>query len=372
MIALLLPLGIWDAIYGAMSTMMQPLYWAVSGLLVLFHWVWGVWLQMPAGVAWTLAIISLTVLVRTLMIPLFVKQINSSRNMQLMQPKIQELQKKYGHDRERLGQETMKLYREEGVNPMASCFPLLIQMPIFLSLFRVLQGASDGTVRGQWLKDRPDLVESLQSAKIFGAELASKIFPLTPFGPTQILGIILVILMVAALFVTQLQLMRKNMPPEALTGPMAQQQKMMLYLFPIIYATSAVVIPIGVLIYWLASNVWTMAQQALLIRNNPAPNTPAYIDWEERLKAKGLDPEQVMRDRREKARRTRNKGVKTRTVRGQENDVQTLQDAEGEKRPRVERQQVTRSTVRTDANGKRVVVRQQPRQQSRQQRRKKK
>ncbi len=369
------PLGIGDAFMGLMSTMMQPLYWAVSGLLVMFHWVWGVWLNLPQGAAWALAIVSLTVIVRTAMIPLFVKQINSSRNMQLLQPKMQELQKKYGSDRERLGQETMKLYKEEGVNPMASCFPLLIQMPIFLALFRVLQGASDGPVRGQWLKDRPELVESLQSAKLFGAELASRIFPLTPFGMTQILGIILVILMVGALFITQLQLMRKNMPPEALTGPMAQQQKVMLYLFPILYATSSVVIPIGVLLYWFASNVWTMAQQGILIRNNPAPNTPAYIDWEERMRAKGQDPAQIMRERREKARRKR-RGVTnastTRKVRGQ--DVTSSDDVDETTTPttpRVQRQQVSRSTVRVDADGKRVVTRRQPRQQSRAKRKKK-
>ena len=369
------PLGIGDAFMGLLSTMMQPLYWAVSGLMVMFHWVWGVWLNLPKGAAWALAIVSLTVVVRTAMIPLFVKQINSSRNMQLLQPKMQELQKKYGSDRERLGQETMKLYKEEGVNPMASCFPLLIQMPIFLALFRVLQGASDGPVRGQWLKDRPELVESLQSAKLFGAELASRIFPLTPFGMTQILGIILVILMVGALFITQLQLMRKNMPPEALTGPMAQQQKVMLYVFPIIYAMSSVVIPIGVLLYWLASNVWTMAQQGILIRNNPAPNTPAYIDWEERMRAKGLDPDQIMRERREKSRRKNKRATNastTRKVRGQDvTPTNEVDETTNPTPPKVQRQQVTRSTVRVDADGKRVVTRQQPRQQSRAKRKKK-
>ena len=369
------PLGIGDAFMGLLSTMMQPLYWAVSGLLVMFHWVWGVWLNLPKGAAWALAIVSLTVVVRTAMIPLFVKQINSSRNMQLLQPKMQELQKKYGSDRERLGQETMKLYKEEGVNPMASCFPLLIQMPIFLALFRVLQGASDGPVRGQWLKDRPELVESLQSAKLFGAELASRIFPLTPFGMTQILGIILVILMVGALFITQLQLMRKNMPPEALTGPMAQQQKIMLYVFPIIYAMSSAVIPIGVLLYWLASNVWTMAQQGILIRNNPAPNTPAYIDWEERMRAKGQDPDQIMRERREKSRRKNKRATNastTRKVRGQDvTPTDEVDETTNPTPPKVQRQQVTRSTVRVDGDGKRVVTRQQPRQQSRAKRKKK-
>ncbi|NLE96789.1 MAG: membrane protein insertase YidC [Propionibacterium sp.] len=379
MIDLFVSLSVWDSIYGGLSTMMQPLYWVVSGLLVGAHWIWGVWLNLPSGAAWTLAIVSLTIVVRSAMIPLFVRQINSSRNMQLLQPKIADLQKKYGADRERLGQETMKLYKEEGVNPMASCFPLLVQMPIFLSLFRVLQGASDNTVRGQWLKDRPEVVQSLQEAELFGAGLADRIFPLTPFGATQVFGILLVILMVAALFVTQLQLMRKNMPPEALKGQMAQQQKMMLYLFPVIYAASSTVIPIGVLLYWLASNIWTMAQQGLLIRNNPAPNTPAYIDWEERLKAKGQDPAEVLAKRREKRNKKRGRkgGATTRTVGSPASPTEVSTDAqtstdEGteDAKPKVQRQQVTRSTVRTDASGKRIVTRQQPRQQSRSQRKK--
>jgi YidC/Oxa1 family membrane protein insertase len=80
--------------------------------------------------------------------------------------------------------------------------------------------------------------------------------------------------------------MRKNMPPEALTGPFAQQQKMMLYLFPIIFAVGGINFPIGVLIYWLASNLWTMGQQFYVIRRNPAPGTPAYEAWEERRKEK--------------------------------------------------------------------------------------
>lgn len=376
MIDLFVSLGIGDSIYGALSTMMQPLYWAVSGVLVLAHWFWGIFLSLPPGAAWTLAIVSITVVVRTLMIPLFVKQINSARNMQLLQPKIQELQKKYAADRERLGQETMKLYQEEGVNPMASCFPLLIQMPIFLSLFRVLQGASDGTVRGYWLKKNPQLVESLQNSDLFGAGLAERIFPLTPFGATQIVGIILVILMVVALFITQLQMMRKNMPPSALEGPMAQQQKMMLYMFPVIYAASSTVIPIGVLVYWLASNIWTMVQQGILIRNNPAPNTPAYIDWEERMRAKGKDPDAIIAERRAKRRKkkTGSAASMTRPVRGATNDTSSPTDdtvVDEAAKPKVQRQQVNRTTVRTDEKGRRIVTRSQPARQPRSKRKKK-
>ena len=96
-----------------------------------------------------LSIIGLTLVVRAALIPLFVKQIKSSRNMQLIQPKVKELQKKYGHDREKLAQETMKLYKETGTNPFASCLPILLQMPIFLALFRLLDhAAKNGTGNG--------------------------------------------------------------------------------------------------------------------------------------------------------------------------------------------------------------------------------
>ena len=103
---------------------------------------------------WVLSIIGLTLVIRAALIPLFVKQIKSSRNMQLIQPKVKELQKKYGHDRERLAQETMKLYKETGTNPFASCLPILLQMPIFFALFRLLdQAAKNGTAKG-FMTDR--------------------------------------------------------------------------------------------------------------------------------------------------------------------------------------------------------------------------
>ncbi len=362
MIDLLLPLSIWDSIYGALSTMMQPLYWAVSGLVVMFHHLYSPIFGEDSGLSWVLSIISLTVVIRTLLIPLFIKQINSARNMQLVQPKVQELQKKYGADRQRLGEETMKLYKEEGVNPAASCLPLLLQMPIFLALFRVLEGVSNDNVRGHFFKINPDLVTSLQQSEFLGAGLADRIFPLTPFGATQVFGIVLVILMVGTLFITQLQLMRKNMPPEALTGPLAQQQKMMLYLFPVIYAFSSVIIPIGVLIYWLTSNIWTMAQQGLLIRNNPAPNTPAFIDWQERMRARGKDPDKIMADRLAKRRKVKPAPVPA-------SGGSAGSPSENEDAPRVVRQQVSRQTVRT-ADGK-AVVRRQPRSTSRSTRKKK-
>ncbi len=306
MIALetLVPLGIWDSFTGLLDTMMQPIYWAMSGIITGFHSLFSIFLDPDSGWTWALSIISLTVVIRTLMIPLFVKQINSSRKMQLLGPKVKALQDKYGADRERLGQETMKMYKEEGVNPAASCAPILIQMPIFIGLFTVLNGAARGTAIGYFFQRNTALVDSLRNAEILGAKISGTFLPFTTFGATQWVAAFLIISMTATLFVTQLQLMRKNMPPESLQGPMAQQQKMMLYMFPIIYLITGVSIPIGVMIYWLASNIWTLAQQYILIHNNPTPNTPAYIDWEERMRAKGKDPEEILRKRLGQSKKT--------------------------------------------------------------------
>lgn len=345
------------------SSMMQPLYWALSGLLALFHKLWTPVFGYHSGITWVLTIVTLVIVIRTALIPLFVKQINASRNMQLVQPKLKALQEKYGHDRERLAIEQQKLMREEGVNPAASCLPILLQMPIFLALFRVLDGAARGIPRGSFFRKDQELFNSLGDANFFGAELAGKFWPVTNFGPTHLMALVLIIGMTALLFMTQMQLMRKNMPPEALTGPMAQQQKMMLYLFPIMYLFTGVMIPIGVLLYWFTTNLWTLGQQYLLIRNNPTPNTPAYIDWQERMRAKGLDPDEIERKRREKNRRTPRATAAPTTVVTEDGTTKTTVARQGG---------ATRSTVRKDASGtKQVITRQQPVRQARSARKKK-
>jgi YidC/Oxa1 family membrane protein insertase len=295
LVPLLAPLSIWSALGDFFNTIFTPLYWAVSGLLVLFHSVWSPLLGPDSGWTWALAIVCLTIVIRIILIPLFVRQIHSSRKMQLLQPKIRELQKKYGHDRERLGQETMKLYREENANPMASCLPLLLQSPIFIALYRVLYGASQTppVAHGYWLQQNPDLLVSLHHSTIFGASLAAKFWPVETFGSVQVVAAVMIVLMTATMFYTQLQLTRKNMPKEAMEGPMAQQQKMMLYFFPLIFVFIGVSIPIGVLFYWLTSQLWTMGQQYYVIRSNPLPGTDAYAAWEERQRKHGHDPREV-------------------------------------------------------------------------------
>ena len=249
------------------SFIITPLYFLISVVLVGFHRVFGAVFGAESGASWALSIIFLTLVIRAALIPLFVKQIKSSRNMQLVQPKVKELQKKYGHDRERLAAETMALYKETGTNPFASCLPLIIQMPIFIALFQLINRAAKGQRRG--VLTQTD-VEHLSNAKIFGARIADTFTGADqhqradpgrhPGGRDD-----------ATTFLTQRQLMSKNMPADALSGPYANQQKMLLYVLPVVFAVGGIAFPVGVLLYWTTSNLWTMCQQFYVIRNNPAP-----------------------------------------------------------------------------------------------------
>lgn len=269
---------------------LTPIYFLVSAIMLFWHGVFGSIFGSAAGASWALAIIGLTVTIRALMIPLFVKQIKSSRNMQLLQPHVKELQKKYGHDRERLAQETMKLYRESKTNPLASCLPLIIQMPFFLGLFRLIdQAAKNGEGRGLLTDEQ---ARELRDAEIFGVKISASFTSANGDHRVQIFAAILVIAMTLTTFLTQRQLMSKNMPADALSGPYAQQQKLLLYVLPLVFAVGGIAFPIGVLLYWTTSNLWTMGQQFYVIRNNPAPNTEAARAKEkrdeEKRKRKGL------------------------------------------------------------------------------------
>ena len=265
------------------SAIMWPLYQAVSWVLIIWHRIFDLIPNITDGWAWTGAIIGLTLTIRALLIPLFVKQIKASRNMQLIQPQIKELQKKYGHDREKLAQEQMKLWSETGTNPFSSCLPILVQMPIFIALFRVLDQAARGVALGALsLQD----AQSVAQASIFGAPIAAT-FVNSEEAIVKVLTMTLVLVMSATTFLTQRQLMTQNMPAEALTGQYAQQQKILLYVLPVAFAFGGFFFPLGVLIYWTTSNFWTMGQQLYVIRRNPAPGTPAFAAKQERDRAAG-------------------------------------------------------------------------------------
>ncbi|WP_281174274.1 membrane protein insertase YidC [Nocardioides aequoreus] len=271
---------------------MTPLYFVITAVLLGWHEVWSLVFDQDSGWAWALSIVGLTVVIRALLIPLFVKQIKSSRNMQLLQPQLKALREKYGHDRERFAQEQMKLFKDTKTNPLSSCLPILIQMPIFFALFRVLDRAAKETEVTRGLMTVQDNID-FGEATLLGAKL-SDTFIGTEDISVRILAAVLVLTMTATTFLTQRQLMSKNMPADALTGPYAQQQKLLLYVLPVVFAVGGIAFPIGVILYWTTSNLWTMGQQFYVIRNNPAPNTEAAAAKEERDKAKrakkGLPP----------------------------------------------------------------------------------
>ncbi len=250
---------------------------AVSWILVQFHSLFGAIFGDASGWAWALSIVGLVVVIRILLIPLFVKQIKAQRNMQLIQPQIKEIQKKYAGDRERQSQEMMKLYRETGTNPLSSCLPILLQMPIFFALFSVLQGIATNTPEGvfKW-EQYSALFQQAREATIFGVPLYGTFLGAaeTP-NPlnTRVLTVILIIAMTATTFLTQRQLIVKNMADD---NPIVKQQKILLYVFPFMFAVGGVNFPVGVLIYWFTTNLWSMGQQFWVIRNNPQPNTPAH------------------------------------------------------------------------------------------------
>ncbi|WP_240917029.1 membrane protein insertase YidC [Nocardioides sp. HDW12B] len=274
-----------DAIGSFFGAILTPLYWITSLVLSGFHSVFGAIFGDASGASWALSIVGLTLVVRASLIPLFVKQIKSSRNMQLIQPRVRELQKKYKHDRERLAQEQMKLYKDTNTNPFSACLPLLLQMPIFLALFHLIDSAANGEKKGVLTQKQ---VDQLSSAELFGARIADTFLGASGDAATQVklLAAVLVVAMTATTFLTQRQLMTKNMPADALTGQYAQQQKLLLYVLPLVFAVGGIAFPIGVLLYWTTSNLWTMGQQFYVIRNNPVPGTPAAKAKEDRDAAK--------------------------------------------------------------------------------------
>jgi len=276
-----------------LDTVLGPLEWVVSWIMVAFHTVFTPVFGADDGTTWVLSIVGLVVVIRILLIPLFVKQIRSSRGLQLLQPEIQKIQKKYKgksdpDSRQKQSQELMALYSKHGTNPFSSCLPILAQAPIFFALFRVLNSMAGGKARGVLTQE---LVDSGRGAEFFGAPISVTFLNASQVGSDattlRIVTVVLIVLMSLTTFTTQRQLMRKNMPEAALSGPFAQQQKIMLYLFPLIFAVSGVNFPVGVLLYWLTTNVWSMGQQFYVIRRLPAPGSKAEAELLARRAAKG-------------------------------------------------------------------------------------
>jgi len=266
-----------------MMQILYPLEWVVAWIMFLCHKLF-VFVGLPdgAGVAWILSIVGLVIVIRTIMIPLFFKQIRASRGMQMVQPELQAIQKKYKNkkdpaSREAMSRETMALYKKHGTNPFASCLPVLLQAPVFFALFRVLNslaGIADGSKDAIGPIDQV-VAKAAESSALFGAPLSFTFLHEPTTVNTKIVAGVLIVSMAATQFLTQRQLTMKNMPKAALEGPMMQTQKIMLYMLPVIMGVSGVNFPVGVLIYWTTTNLWSMGQQFYTIRKMPAPGSEA-------------------------------------------------------------------------------------------------
>ncbi|WP_425488145.1 membrane protein insertase YidC [Microbacterium proteolyticum] len=285
--------------FDLIGTILWPLKWAVELVLVGWHSLFTAMGMPPAaGLTWVLSIVGLVLIVRAALIPLFVKQIKSQRKMMEIAPELRKVQEKYRGKRDQLSREamsreTMALYKKHGTTPVSSCLPLLVQMPIFFALFSVLNDVSKHANSNQGGVGllTPELTREFYDARLF--DVASMHVNLvTAWGQpdgqvTVVILLALVVLMIASQFFTQLQIISKNLSPEAKTGQAYQMQKIMLYILPLAFIFSGVFFPLGVVIYWFVSNLWTMVQQFIVIREMPTPGSDAAKAREERLARKG-------------------------------------------------------------------------------------
>lgn len=255
---------------------------AIARFVVILHDALAPIFGKNSGASWALAIVLLTFAMRLVLFPLFAKQIKTQRVMQTLQPKMKELQQKYKNDREKLNMEMMALYKEHGANPFTGCLPMLVQLPVFFALFRVLNSLKP--IKGcrapgpECFKSHygisRDLVHSAAHAKVFGAPIAaafdsktSTLHLLSASATTvKVVTAIFVVGMVITTFITQRQLMARTADAGS---PMASQQKVLLYVLPFTFFIFGYRFPLGVLIYWLTTNVWSMGQQAYVIRKMP-------------------------------------------------------------------------------------------------------
>jgi YidC/Oxa1 family membrane protein insertase len=258
------------------------IYWAISWILLRWHGLWDA-IGVPATAvlgtnwSWILAIIFLVVTVRIILFPVFVKQIKSQRAMQAVQPKVKELQEKHKGDKETLQKEIMELYRTEKANPLMGCLPMFLQIPVFLGLFHVLRRLSpdnQGKTLYGWTVEQFD---SAANAKLFTAPISGK------FGSTaaemaqlgadvttvKVVAGILVAIMIATTYLTSRQMILKTGWAEDPQQRMLQ--RLMLYGIPASLLISGAIFPIGVIIYWVTNNLFTLAQQQWVLRKFPPP-----------------------------------------------------------------------------------------------------
>ncbi|MGI6878558.1 membrane protein insertase YidC [Microbacterium sp. gxy059] len=286
-----------------------PIRFVIEAILVGWHWLFtSLGMAADSGLAWGLAILGVVIIVRIAIFPLFRKQILNQRKMMELGPEIKKIQERYRGKRDQLSREamsreTMALYKKHGTTPVSGCLPMLVQMPIFFSLYwtladiRTWAAADIGgwTARASWFPEllSADLVHEFNDSQLFGIAPFSMALtdhfnnPISTSSAAIVMLVILVALMITTQFITQLQIVSKNLSPEAKTGQAYQMQRIMLWIIPFAMIFSGVFFPLGVVTYWFFNNLWTMGQQFYVIREMPTPGSEAAKAREERLAKKG-------------------------------------------------------------------------------------
>ena len=259
-------------------SILNPLFDAVAWVMMQIHAGLSHPFGASSGVTWALSIILLVVLMRLIMVPLFIKQRNSMQKMQSHMPQLSELRKKYKNDKQRLNEETMKFYKENGINPLGGCLPLLAQLPVFWALFNVLRAIANWTPghTPSYGMTVP-FVESAHSARIFGISLYDQfLHPAVGESSTsRYLIVVFVLISAATTFLTMRQSQKRGMmnqtaPDPDQPGAAAAQamSKNMMYIAPF-FALTGLYWQFGLVLYWVTTNVWTLGQQHFLFRNLP-------------------------------------------------------------------------------------------------------
>jgi YidC/Oxa1 family membrane protein insertase len=248
------------------------IYYPVSAILWFWHKVFGFVLDPASGYAWALAVIFLVFTLRALVFKPFVHQVRSMKKMQEFAPQIRELQAKYGDDKQKLAAEMQKLQAEQGFNPLSGCLPMLVQIPVFIGLFHVLNGFKPGAPSNYIFNG--DEVASFVAADLFGAKLSNTISQspevLATFGTDRldmmVVGVPLMIAAAIATHFTARHSVQRQTTDAAANPQAAVMNRMTLWIFPMFAIIGGPFLPLAILIYWLANNFWTLGQQRVVYR----------------------------------------------------------------------------------------------------------
>ncbi len=253
--------------------MLNFIYYPVSFILWAWHKAFGFVLGADNGIAWALSVVFLVFTLRALLYKPFVSQVRSMRKMQEFQPELQKVRKKFANDRQKQAEEMQKLQKEHGVNPVAGCLPVLVQVPVFIGLFQVLRNFTplngNGTVRTENYFFGTSEVQSFIKADFLGAKLnawvtqGEQVLGIAGTSIPQMLVVMIPLMIAAGVFthITARHSVARQTAAQGDNPQTAIMNKLMLYVFPIGVVVGAPFLPLAVLLYWVANNLWTLGQQ---------------------------------------------------------------------------------------------------------------